>query len=38
LAETSPQEIRQTLGYLAQGSDVERWIAQAQAFAHEHAL
>ena len=38
LAETSPQEIRQILGYLAQGSDVERWIAQAQAFAHEHAL
>ena len=38
LAETSPQEIRQILGYLAQGSDVERWITQAQAFAHEHAL
>ncbi len=38
LAETSPQEIRQILGYLAQGSDVERWIVQAQAFAQEHAL
>ncbi len=38
LAETSPQEIRQILGYLAQGSNVERWIAQAQAFAREHAL
>ncbi len=38
LAETSPQEIRQILGYLAQGSDIERWIAQAQAFAYEHAL
>ncbi len=38
LAETSPQEIRQILGYLAQGSNVERWIAQAQAFAREHVL
>ncbi len=38
LAEASPQEIRQILGYLAQGSNVERWIAQAQAFAREHAL
>ncbi len=38
LAETSSEEIRQILGYLAQGSNVERWIAQAQAFAHEHAL
>ena len=38
LAETSSQEIRQILGYLVQGSNVERWIAQAQAFAHEHAL
>ncbi len=38
LAETSPQEIRQILGYLAQGSNVERCIAQAQAFAREHAL
>ena len=36
LAETSPQEIRQILGYLAQESNVERWIAQAQAFAREH--
>ncbi len=38
LAETSPQEIRQILGYLAQGSNVERWIAQAQAFTREHVL
>ena len=38
LAETSPQEIRQILGYLVQGSNVERWIAQAQAFVREHAL
>ncbi len=38
LAETSPQEIRQILGYLVQGSNVERWIAQAQAFAREHVL
>ncbi len=37
LAETSPQEIRQILGYLAQGSNVELWIANAQALAREHA-
>ena len=37
-AETSPQEIREILGYLAQGSNVERWIVQAQAFAREHTL
>ena len=37
LAETSPLEIREVLGYLAQGSNVERWIAHAEALAHEHA-
>ena len=37
LAETSPEEIRKVLGYLAQGSSVERWIEHAQALAREHA-
>ena len=37
LAETSPQEVREILGYLAQGSSVELWIENAQALAHEHA-
>jgi predicted flap endonuclease-1-like 5' DNA nuclease len=37
LAETSPQEIRQVLGYLAQGSNVESWITRAEALAREHA-
>ncbi len=37
LAETSPQEIREVLGYLAQGSNVEGWIAHAEALAREHA-
>ena len=37
LAETSPQEVREVLGCLAQGSNVERWIAHAQALAREHA-
>ncbi len=32
LAHTSPQEIREILGYLAQGSDVECLIVQAQEF------
>ena len=26
LVDTSPSEIREILGYLAQGSDIERWI------------
>ncbi len=38
LADTSPQEIREILGYLAQGSDVECWIARAQEFLREHSL
>ncbi len=38
LADTSPQEIREILGYLAQGSDVECWIARAQEFLCEHSL
>ena len=38
LAETSPQEISEILGYLAQGYDVEGWVAQAQAFVREHAV
>ncbi len=38
LADTSPQEIREILGYLAQGSEVECWIAQAQEFLREHSL
>jgi predicted flap endonuclease-1-like 5' DNA nuclease len=33
LAETSPQEIREILGHLAQGSDVEQLIEHAQAYA-----
>jgi predicted flap endonuclease-1-like 5' DNA nuclease len=37
LAATSPQEVREVLGYLAQGSNVENWIAHAQALAREHA-
>ncbi len=38
LADTSPQEIREILGYLAQRSDVECWIARAQEFIREHSL
>ena len=38
LADTSPQGIREILGYLAQGSDVECWIARAQEFLREHSL
>jgi predicted flap endonuclease-1-like 5' DNA nuclease len=38
LAATSPQEICEVLGYLAQGSNIERWIAHAEALAREHAL
>ena len=38
LADTPPQEIREILGYLAQGSDVECWIARAQEFLREHSL
>jgi predicted flap endonuclease-1-like 5' DNA nuclease len=38
LADTSPQEIREILGYLAQGSDLECWIARAQEFLREHSL
>ncbi len=38
LAETSPQQVREVLGYLAQGSDVEGWIAQAQALVRERAF
>ncbi len=38
LADTSPQEIHIILGYLAQGSDVQRWIIRAQAFVREHAV
>ena len=37
LAEISPQEVREVLGYLAQGSNVELWIANAQALARENA-
>ena len=37
LAETSPQEVRKILGYMAQGSSVELWIANAQELAREHA-
>ncbi len=37
LGEISPQEVREVLGYLAQGSNVELWIANAQALAREHA-
>ncbi len=35
LAETSPQEIREILGYLGQGSDVECWILRAKEFLRE---
>ena len=38
LADASPQEIREILGYLAQRSDVECWIAQAEEFLREHSL
>ncbi len=38
LAETSPQKVRKILGYLAQDSDIEDWITQAQALVREHAL
>ena len=37
LAETSPEQIREILGYLAQGSSVELWIADAQVLARELA-
>ena len=37
LAEISPQEVRKILGYIAQGSNAERWIAHAQALAREPA-
>ncbi len=37
MGEISPQEVREVLGYLAQGSNVELWIANAQALAREHA-
>ncbi len=37
LAEASPEEIREVLGYLAQGSSVELWIAHAQVLAREPA-
>ena len=30
LADASPQEIREILCYLAQGTDIERWIEQAR--------
>ena len=35
LAETSPQEIREILGYLARGFIVEQWIEHVQAIARE---
>ncbi len=35
LAKSSPQEVREVLGYLAAGFNVENWIAQA--LAREHA-
>ncbi len=38
LADASPQEIREILGYLAQRSDVECWIVRAQEFLREHSL
>ncbi len=38
LADTSPQEIHIILGYLALGSNVQRWIAKAQALQGERAL
>ncbi len=36
LAESSPQEVRKVLGYLAQGSSVDLWIAHAQARTRGH--
>ena len=38
LVDTSPQKIREILGYLAQGSDIEHWIEQARELIGEHAL
>ena len=38
LVETSPSEIREILGYLVQGADIERWIDQARELIREHAL
>ncbi len=38
LVDTSPSQIREILGYLAQGSDIERWIEQARELIREHAL
>jgi predicted flap endonuclease-1-like 5' DNA nuclease len=38
LADTSPQDIREILGYLAQGLDVECWIARARECVREHSL
>ncbi len=38
LADASPQDIREILGYLAQRSDVECWIVRAQEFLREHSL
>ncbi len=37
LIDASPQEIREILGYLAQGSDIEGWIEQARELNREHA-
>ncbi len=37
LAETSPREVREVLGYLAQDTSIECWIEHAQALAREHA-
>jgi predicted flap endonuclease-1-like 5' DNA nuclease len=37
LVDTSPSEIGEMLGYLAQGSDIERWIEQAGELIREHA-
>ena len=36
LAEVSPEQTREILGYLAQGSSVELWIAHAQARTRGH--
>ena len=38
LADASPQEIREILGYLAQGSDMECWIVRAQEILRVHSL
>ncbi len=38
LAEASSQEVREVLGYLAQGYDVEDWITRAQALVRERAF